>query len=101
MAWNAYENTASAINALKSEGYQVYAIEQVHKSIELQNFNITNDAKVAIIFGNEADGVKEETIAMTDGCIEIPQAGSKHSFNISVAAGIVLWEIFKKMNQQS
>ncbi len=101
VAWNAYENTASAINALKSEGYQVYAIEQVHKSIELQNFNITNDAKVAIIFGNEADGVKEETIAMTDGCIEIPQAGSKHSFNISVAAGIVLWEIFKKMNQQS
>jgi len=101
VAWQAYENTASAINALKSEGYQVYAIEQVHNSIELQTFNITNDAKVAIIFGNEADGVKEETIAMTDGCIEIPQAGSKHSFNISVAAGIVLWEIFKKMNLKS
>jgi tRNA G18 (ribose-2'-O)-methylase SpoU len=101
VAWKAYENTASAINALKSEGYQVYAIEQVHNSIELQSFNITNDAKVAIIFGNEADGVKEETIAMTDGCIEIPQAGSKHSFNISVAAGIVLWEIFKKMNLKS
>jgi len=101
VAWQAYENTASAINALKSEGYQVYAIEQVHNSIELQTFNIAIDAKVAIIFGNEADGVKEETIAMTDGCIEIPQAGSKHSFNISVAAGIVLWEIFKKMNLKS
>jgi 23S rRNA (guanosine2251-2'-O)-methyltransferase len=99
--WKAYDNTASAIEVLKKDGYRIYAIEQVHNSIELQTFEISNQDKVAIIFGNEADGVNEETIAMTDGCIEIPQAGSKHSFNISVAAGIVLWEIFKKMNQQS
>ena len=99
--WKAFENTTTAINALKKEGYHIYAIEQVHNSIELQTFEIFNQDKVAIIFGNEADGVKDETIAMTDGCIEIPQAGSKHSFNISVAAGIVLWEISKKMNQKS
>ena len=99
--WKAFENTTTAINALKKEGYHIYAIEQVHNSIELQTFEIFNQDKVAIIFGNEADGVKDETIDMTDGCIEIPQAGSKHSFNISVAAGIVLWEIFKKMNQKS
>lgn len=99
--WKAYETTANAINALKKDDYRIYAIEQVHNSIELQTFEVSNQDKVAIIFGNEADGVNEETIAMTDGCIEIPQAGSKHSFNISVAAGIVLWEISKKMNQKS
>jgi tRNA G18 (ribose-2'-O)-methylase SpoU len=99
--WEAYETTANAINALKKDDYRIYAIEQVHNSIELQTFEVSNQDKVAIIFGNEADGVNEETIAMTDGCIEIPQAGSKHSFNISVAAGIVLWEISKKMNQKS
>lgn len=99
--WKAYETTATAINALKKDGYNIYAIEQVHNSIELQTFEISNQDKVAIIFGNEADGVNEETIGMADGCIEIPQAGSKHSFNISVAAGIVLWEISKKMNQKS
>jgi tRNA(Leu) C34 or U34 (ribose-2'-O)-methylase TrmL len=99
--WKVYETTANAINALKKDDYRIYAIEQVHNSIELQTFDVSNQDKVAIIFGNEADGVNEETIAMTDGCIEIPQAGSKHSFNISVAAGIVLWEISKKMNQKS
>jgi len=99
--WKVYETTANAINALKKDDYRIYAIEQVHNSIELQTFEVSNQDKVAIIFGNEADGVNEETIAMTDGCIEIPQAGSKHSFNISVAAGIVLWEISKKMNQKS
>ena len=95
--WKEYENAETAINTLKKEGYQIYAIEQVHNSISLESFNISHDTKVAIIFGNEAEGVKEETISMTEGCIEIPQSGSKHSFNISVAAGIVLWEIFKKM----
>ena len=94
--WQSFENTAAAIHALKKEGYLVYAIEQVHNSINLQSFNFPDDTKVAVVFGNEADGVKEETIAITDGCIEIPQAGSKHSFNISVAAGIILWEAYKK-----
>jgi len=99
--WKAYETTANAINELKKDDYRIYAIEQAHNSIELQTFEVSNQDKIAIVFGNEADGVNEETIAMTDGCIEIPQAGSKHSFNISVAAGIVLWEISKKMNQKS
>jgi tRNA G18 (ribose-2'-O)-methylase SpoU len=85
----------SAIAQLKEQGYSVYAVEQVHNSISLESFNYKPGEKIAVVFGNEAEGVSEELIAACDGCIEIPQFGSKHSFNISVAAGIVLWELFK------
>jgi tRNA G18 (ribose-2'-O)-methylase SpoU len=67
----------------------------VHNSISLESFGYEFGEKIAVVFGNEAEGVSEELIAAADGCIEIPQFGSKHSFNISVAAGIVLWELFK------
>ena len=86
----------TAIAQLKEQGYAVYAVEQVHTSISLENFGYQLGEKIAVVFGNEAEGVSEELIAAADGCIEIPQFGSKHSFNISVAAGIVLWELFKK-----
>ncbi len=96
--WEAYENTIEAIHELKNAGYTIYAIEQAHKSLLLHEIDIFTNRKIAIIFGNEAEGVSEDSIAASDACIEIPQAGSKHSFNISVAAGIVLWELFKRTN---
>lgn len=93
--WAGYEDGLTAVAQLKEQGYSVYTIEQVHNSISLENFNYQSGEKIALVFGNEAEGVSEELIAAADGCIEIPQFGSKHSFNISVAAGIVLWELFK------
>lgn len=95
--WKGYEQASEAVNQLKAEGYKVLAVEQVHDSIALDQFEINGKQKLAVVFGNEAEGVSQELIALCDGSIEIPQFGSKHSFNISVAAGIVLWELFKKM----
>ena len=93
--WAGYEDGLTAVAQLKEQGYSVYTIEQVHNSISLESFNYQSGEKIALVFGNEAEGVSEELIAAADGCIEIPQFGSKHSFNISVAAGIVLWELCK------
>ena len=96
--WQYAEKTADAISVLKGEGYRVFAVEQVEKSVELQDFSFAREEKLAIIFGNEVTGVDEELLALCDGFVEIPQFGMKHSLNISVAAGIVLWEIiFKKI----
>ena len=95
--WEGYENPEEAIAHLKNQGYKIYAIEQVHNSIMLNELVVSANEKIALIFGNEADGVSEELIGMADACIEIPQAGSKHSFNISVAAGIVLWHLYNKI----
>ena len=97
VAWEAIAETPLLINKLKQEGYLVYAVEQTHNSIALNQFKPSKDSKIALVFGNEAEGVNEETILACDGAIEIPQFGSKHSFNISVSAGIVLWDIFNKM----
>ena len=96
--WASYENTTDAIDELKKMDYTVYAVEQAHNSILLHDIDMDQNRKIAIIFGNEAEGVTNESIEAADGCIEIPQAGSKHSFNISVAVGIVLWELFKRTN---
>jgi tRNA G18 (ribose-2'-O)-methylase SpoU len=96
VAWEATESTTDLIKELKNKGYQVYAVEQTHNSIALDGFTPTEKSKIALVFGNEADGVNEEVIKCCDGTIEIPQFGSKHSFNISVSAGIVLWDIFNK-----
>jgi len=98
--WAGYEDGLTAVAQLKEQGYSVYTIEQVHNSISLESFNYQSGEKIALVFGNEAEGVSEELIAAADGCIEIPQFGSKHSFNISVAAGIVLWELCKSQAQQ-
>lgn len=95
VAWTGHEDGLNAVTQLKEQGYSVYAVEQVHNSTSLENFSCQSGEKIALVFGNEAEGVSEELIAASDGCIEIPQFGSKHSFNISVAAGIVLWELFK------
>lgn len=99
--WQYYNTTIEAIQQLKETGYRVWAVEQVEGSIALDRISAQQllngeNGKVAVIFGNEVSGVDAEVLKLCDGCIEIPQMGMKHSLNISVAAGIVLWELVKK-----
>jgi tRNA G18 (ribose-2'-O)-methylase SpoU len=94
--WKYFPATKEAIEALKKDGYEVFAVEQVTDSISLEKIHNLSVKKIAFIFGNEVSGVEHETILLCDGCVEIPQFGMKHSLNISVAAGIVLWEAVKK-----
>jgi 23S rRNA (guanosine2251-2'-O)-methyltransferase len=91
--WIYYATTIEAVNELKSKGYKVFAVEQTEGSILLQSFSTKEDDKIAVVFGNEVEGVSDDVLKHVDGSIEIPQLGMKHSLNISVAAGIVLWEI--------
>jgi 23S rRNA (guanosine2251-2'-O)-methyltransferase len=93
--WLYYATTAEAVGELRKDGFSIWAIEQVDKSIPLNNLPGEFPGKLAVIFGNEVSGVDEKIILQSDAAIEIPQAGMKHSLNISVAAGIVLWELFK------
>lgn len=87
--------TLDAVTQLQQQGYKVYGIEQAAGSISLEKFGYAPGEKIAVVFGNEVEGVNQEVLAACDGCIEIPQAGMKHSLNISVAAGIVLWKLFE------
>lgn len=91
--WKYFQQTEDAVMWLKEMGYTVLAIEQCEGSILLQNFRIEKDGKYAIILGNEVKGVQQEVVNMCDGCIEIPQYGTKHSMNVSVTAGIAIWSI--------
>lgn len=93
--WLYFSTTKEAVQELKQRGYKVYAIEQVENSIPLQQFN-RGDDKIALVFGNEVEGVDADVLPLCDGSIEIPQFGMKHSLNISVAAGIVLWEMVRE-----
>ena len=93
--WRYEKETVDAIFQLKEEGYKIIAIEQVHDSVSLADFTKTENNKLVFVFGNEVHGVSDEVLALCDACIEIPQHGSKHSFNISVSVGIVLWETLK------
>ena len=95
--WSYYKDNAEAISELKKQGYKIYAIEQTTGSIFLQDFNITTNEKYALIFGNEVHGVDEELLKMVDGCIEIPQFGTKHSFNVAITIGMVLWTFVQKL----
>lgn len=95
--WKHYESTRAACEALRAEGYLIMAVEQVENSIALNDFKPQRDQKLAIVFGNEVFGVEEEIVALADGCIEIPQFGTKHSLNISVTVGVVLWDLLTKM----
>ncbi len=96
VTWHAATTTAEAILQVKQLGYKVFAVEQVSASIMLQDLPYAHGEKIAVIMGNEVSGVEEATIALCDGCIEIPQYGMKHSLNIATAAGVVLWELVKK-----
>ncbi|NCB08787.1 MAG: TrmH family RNA methyltransferase [Bacteroidia bacterium] len=98
--WKYFEKTEEAVNELRAAGYKIFAVEQVENSIQLPAFSPVPNDKLAVIFGNEVKGVQQLVVNLCDGSIEIPQYGTKHSFNISVSAGIVLWDIFQKMKIQ-
>ena len=98
VAWSYHEETADCIRALKAEGYKIYAVEQVDDSIKLDALPDSLGDKVAVIFGNEVEGVQDELLPLCDGSIEIPQQGTKHSLNISCAAAIVLWELWQRLH---
>ena len=93
--WKYFKTTTEAMEDLRALGYKIYAVEQAEDSLKLHQFN-RFDEKIAVVFGNEVSGVEQSTITACDGCIEIPQLGMKHSLNVSVAAGVVLWDLVSK-----
>ncbi len=93
--WKYYQNVEDAIKELKSKGYHIIGVEQTDKSILLNEFGVKKDQKYALVFGHEVNGVSDEALSLIDDCIEIPQYGTKHSFNVSVSLGIVLWEFVR------
>ncbi len=95
--WKHFATTLEAVNTLKSEGYNVYAVEQADESTMLDKF-IPAHGKIALVFGNEVSGVEQAVIDVCDACIEIPQYGTKHSLNLAVSVGIVVWEVAKKLS---
>jgi tRNA G18 (ribose-2'-O)-methylase SpoU len=97
VAWQYKENVVELISDLKNENCEVLAIEQVENATFLNNFVVEKDKKYALVFGNEVYGVSQEAVQNCHGTIEIPQLGTKHSLNISVSAGIVVWDLFQKM----
>ncbi len=94
--WKHFDATKDAVAALHEEGFRVFAMEQVRGSIRLEQFE-PGSGPVAVVFGHEMDGVAQEVIDMCDGCLEIAQDGTKHSLNVSVCAGIVCWELHRKL----
>ena len=97
VTWEYQKEVTTVIQNLKKENIKVFAIEQVENAKFLQNFKVENTERYALIFGNEVYGVSQKAIELCDGSIEIPQIGTKHSLNISVSAGIVVWDFFQKM----
>ncbi len=93
--WKYFRTTAEAIAELRKEGFNVYAAEQAEGSYKLNAIGFEPGEKIAVVFGNEVTGVEQSTIALCDGCLEIPQLGMKHSLNIATAAGVVLWELVR------
>lgn len=95
--WSYFSDTIEAVDKLHSLGYTVYSIEQVKNSISLESIQLDKSQKYAVILGNEVKGVQQEVVDKCDGCIEIPQFGTKHSLNVSVTAGLVIWDFFKQL----
>ena len=93
--WRYFESTVAACQELKAEGYRIFAVEQVEGSIALQDFKF--EPHTAYILGNEVEGVSEEVLPFCQGAIELPQEGTKHSINVSVCAGIVMWKLFESL----
>ena len=96
VAWKYFKTATEAVEALHADGVTVYSIEQVEGSTKLQNLQLDLSRRYAVVFGNEVKGVHQEVVDMSDGCLEIPQFGTKHSLNVSVTAGMVIWEVAKK-----
>ena len=97
--WRHFETTEAACQTLINEGYKIFAVEQVEGSIALQDFRF--EPRTAYIFGNEVEGVSEEALPYCEGAIELPQEGTKHSINVSVCAGIVMWKVFEQLQLAS
>lgn len=96
VAWRYFPTATEAVESLHNNGFFVYSIEQVEGSTKLQNLQLDTDRRYAVVLGNEVKGVHQEVVDMSDGCLEIPQFGTKHSLNVSVTAGMVIWEVAKK-----
>ena len=96
VAWRYFPSATEAVESLHNDGFFVYSIEQVEGSTKLQNLQLDTDRRYAVVLGNEVKGVHQEVVDMSDGCLEIPQFGTKHSLNVSVTAGMVIWEVAKK-----
>ena len=94
--WKYFETTAMAVEELQQKGYLVASIEQAESATSLVDFDIESNKKYAFVFGHEVKGVAQDIVDQSDCCIEIPQFGTKHSFNISISTGIVLWDLFRK-----
>ncbi|MDR0954030.1 MAG: RNA methyltransferase [Rikenellaceae bacterium] len=95
--WQFFRQTTEALDELKAAGYTLLAVEQAEESVALGEFVAQRGEKYALVFGNEVDGVSQQAADRCDGAIEIPQIGTKHSLNVSVAAGVVLWELFRQL----
>lgn len=100
VAWKGFETVTESITQLKSEGFKIFAVEQVENSVLLTDFQVEKGEKIALVFGNEVSGVSEEALDLSEGSIEVPQWGTKHSLNISVCAGIVIWDVIQKVRAQ-
>ncbi len=99
VAWKYFSQTDDAVKKLKEQGFLVISIEQVDNSMKLNEFNPEPGKKYALVFGNEVKGVSNNIIEISDSCIEIPQIGTKHSLNITVSVGIVVWDLYAKLNR--
>lgn len=97
--WEYFEKTEEAVDNLRKEGYTVYAVEQAEGSRMLDNLLLDKEEKYAVILGNEVKGVQQSVVDKCDGCVEIPQYGTKHSLNVSVTAGLVIWDFFKQLGK--
>ena len=95
--WVYFETTVEAVKSLKERNFKIVSIEQVEDSVMLNDFEANDESHYALVFGNEVKGVDDDVIALSNCCIEIPQWGTKHSFNVSVSVGIVLWDIVLKL----
>lgn len=99
VAWEYVEDVLELVKNLQKEGVVIASIEQADNSVALQNFIPEKDKKLAVVFGNEVKGVQQKVVSASDFCVEIPQYGTKHSLNISVSCGVVLWDLFNKLTK--
>lgn len=97
VAWSYYPTTLECVAKLREEGYKIIAIEQIEDATMLDEFRAASDTKYALVFGNEVEGVDQAIADIVDGAIEIPQVGTKHSLNVSVSAGVLMWEFFRQL----
>jgi tRNA G18 (ribose-2'-O)-methylase SpoU len=97
VSWKYYKTALEAVEELKAQGYEVLAVEQVEHSTKLQNFVPSKEKKYAVVLGNEVKGVHQEVVDACNGCLEIPQLGTKHSMNVSVTAGIIIWKFASQL----